>query len=374
MPSVLPRGALLAGVVAVIILTCGAFAQPIAIQAGRIETAAGEPIENGVIVIEGGRITAIGADVEVPAGAEVIDASGGVVVPGFVHPASNLGLSASGGAAHYRVADELYAHQDAYKRAAKAGFTTLCLRNSANGIGGQAALVRSVAGSADDMLLSDRGPLSITYRADTDTKNAIKTALDKGKDGSAADEKVAPLVHGVKGDVPVLAYCGSPGDVLHLLKLVEPYKSMNLLLHSNSAQVHRVAEELGEKEASVVVPATIHFERYTRNRINVPRLLAEAGAKLACIPANVNSDTLDAFRVSMAELVRAGLDRETAIKSITSNPAEMLGLDYRLGTLAVGKDANLVILDGDIFDARANIQRVLLEGETVYDATLGGIR
>ncbi len=76
----------------------------------------------------------------------------------------------------------------------------------------------------------------------------------------------------------------------------------------------------------------------------------------------------------MGELVRAGLDRDTALRAVTLSPAEMLGLDYRLGSLQPGRDANLVILDGDVFDARAGIQRVLIEGKTVYDAAWGGIR
>lgn len=354
-------------------------AKALAIHAGRIETLAGEAIEDGVVLVVKGRIEAVGAELEVPEGAEVLDARDAVVYPGLVNAVSRLGLSAaSGGKAasnpHHRVADELYPFQDAYKRAARAGFTTLALVPGRPGIAGQAALVRTVAGSAEEMLLSDRGPLVVAFRADTETRNTIKGALDAANRSPSTEGKTAPLAWAVQGEIPTVVTCAGAGEAAHVLKLLEPYKKMHLVLSSPGGDIHRITDRLGERKASIVVPARISFERYTRTRINIPRMLTEAGAKVACRPASDSVAGCEAFRQAMAELVRAGLDREMALKAMTIHPAEMLGLDYRLGSLEQGKDANLIILDGDIFDARAEVLRVLIEGETVYDAAWGGLR
>ena len=93
MSPALPRAIALAALLAASAL--GASADVLAVRAGRIETAAGDAIENGVILIENGRISAVGADVEIPGGTETIDASAGSVVPGFVNPATGIGLSPS---------------------------------------------------------------------------------------------------------------------------------------------------------------------------------------------------------------------------------------------------------------------------------------
>lgn len=354
---------------------------PLAIRAGRIETVAGEPIENGVILIANGRIEAIGTDVKVPEGAEVIDARDGVVCPGFVNPATALGLAArsSGGAAanaHYRTADELYPFQDAYKHAARAGFTTLALWRSVYGIAGQAAVARPVADSAEEMLVSDRGPVVVGFRADTETRSLIKKQLDAAanKQTASRGDKTASLVWATQGEVPLIVQCASSGDIVHALKLLEAYKKAKPVLSGSSRAVYRVIDQLGKKKANIIIPAAIAFEPNTRNRVNIPMLLAKAGAKIACVPASDSVAGYEGLRQSMAELVRGGLTRESALRAVTMNPAEMLGLDYRLGSLDKGKDANLIILSGDVLDARSRVLRVLIEGETAYDAEWGGLR
>ena len=125
---------------------------------------------------------------------------------------------------------------------------------------------------------------------------------------------------------------------------------------------------MAKAKIPVIFPAQIDFEQFTRNRINVPKILAEAGVKIACVPILDNAEGHEDFLRQMAELTKGGLDKETAKKSMTIYPAQMLALDYRLGSLEVGKDANLLILSADPLEVGAKIHQVMLEGKIVYRA------
>ena len=118
-------------------------------------------------------------------------------------------------------------------------------------------------------------------------------------------------------------------------------------------------------------PCLIDFEMFTRNRINVPNMLVRAGTRIACIPADTGLEAHEDFRRQMAELVKCGLDPEAAKKAMTIHPAEALGLDYRLGSLDKGKDANLLILDGDVLDPTTTIHAVMIEGKMAYENPWG---
>jgi len=310
----------------------------LAIKADRVETVTSGLIENGIILIRDGKIIAIGADVEIPDTANIIDASDKTIFPGLVNPSSRIGLSAppGGGPAshpHYRVADELYPFQDAYKRILQAGFTTLGLTPWGNGITGQGAIVRPKGETPEEMLIAESGFLVINFRANDRSKKVTKDALESAKKKmSSIDPKVLPLVKALKGEIPTFVRCNYPAETLHLFKLLKPYDKMKLVLIPGSEN-HRIAKELAKKKIPVIFPARIDFEQFTRNRINIPKMFSDAGIKIACQPKTDSVEGHEDFLREMANLVKCGLDRKIARKSITIYPAEMLGLDYRLGSL-----------------------------------------
>lgn len=352
-----------------------------AIKADRIDTVTSGLIENGVIVIRGGKISAIGADVKIPSTANIIDARDKTVFPGLVNPCSVVGLSGSPGGEpashpHYRVADELYPFQDAYRRILQAGFTTLGLTPGGNGIAGQGAIVRPVGSTPEAMVITESGFLMIRFEANDKAKKVITDAFEsakpalsaaEGKQTDSADPKVKPLVRALQGEIPTFVRCGGPGATMHLLPLLKPYEKMKWVLVAGPEN-YRIAEKLAKAKIPVVLPAQIDFEEFTRNRINVPKILAEAGVKIACVPIMDNAEGHEDFLRQMAELTKGGLDKETAKKSMTIYPAQMLALDYRLGSLEVGKDANLLILSADPLEVGAKIHQVMLEGKIVYRA------
>lgn len=345
----------------------------VAIKADRVETVTSGSIENGVIVIRNGKISAIGSDVEIPDTANIIAVRDKTVFPGLVNPSSRIGLSSSPGSQpashpHYRVADELYPFQDAYERILQAGFTTLGLIPGGGGIAGQGAVVRPVGRTAKDMLIAESGLLAIDFQANDKAKRVIRDALESAKNKtSSTDPRIKPLVRALQGEIPTFVQCRQPGEVLHLLKLLKPYGKMKLVLIPGY-ETFRIVKELDEKKIPVIFPAQIDFERFTRNRINVSKILADAGVKIACRPKADSVRGHEDFLRQMAELVKLGLDKEVAQKSVTIYPAEMLGVDYRLGSLEVGKDANLLILSGDPLDVRTRIEQVMVEGKIVYQA------
>jgi imidazolonepropionase-like amidohydrolase len=344
----------------------------IAIKANRIDTVASGVVENGVLLIRGGKISAIGANIEIPHTANVIDARDKTLFPGLVNPVSGIGLSASPRAKatstpHYRVLDELYPLQDVYRRVQQAGFTTVGLLPSGRGISGQGAIVRLTGQTPEEMLVTKSGPLMIHFEAEEQSKKVLRNALESAqKQTDSTDPKVKPLTEALQGGIPVFIRCDTPGETVHLLPLLKSYEKMKWVLVAG-LENYRIAETLAKANIPVILQARIHHEAGTLNRINVHRILAEAGVKIACIPIG-NVEGSEDFLHAMALLVRYGLDEDTAKKAMTLHPAQMLGVDYRLGSLEVGKDANLLILTADPFDAGAKIHQILLEGKSVYQA------
>jgi len=370
--------------------------EAIAIKADRIDTVTSGVIENGIIVITDGRIKAIGNDIEIPDVAEVIDVPDKTIFPGIVNPSSRIGLSLppTGGPAsnpHYRVVDELYPHQDQYKRILGAGFTTMGLlpgdrgtmsyysgygyffggRSPIPGITGQGAVIRPTGNNPEEMIVAESGFIMIYFQANDKVKKVIKSALDSAKNKANSDDpKVQPLVEALEGRIPTFVVCNLPGEMLHLFELLEPYDKMKPVLIAG-IETHLVAEELAKRKIPVILPARIDFKRNTRTRINVPRLLDEVGVKIALKPESNSVRGHEDFLMQVAELVKSGLNRQVAKKAITVNPAEMLAIGYRLGSLDVGKDANLLILTGDPLDVGTKIDKVMIEGKIVYEAPWG---
>lgn len=347
-----------------------------AIKADRIETLAGDAIENGVILIRDTKIIKVGSDIEVPAEATVIDASDKTVFPGLINPVSTLGLSGSGRGgpasyAQYRVVDELYPFQHDYQRALQAGFTTLALVPGEIGIRGQSVVIKPVGRSKDEMIVAETGALWIGFEPNQRAKDLLQRTFQSAKNKRDSDgPDVAPLKKALSGDMPVFAFCDSAAATVHLLEVLDEFKDMKLVLVIGSESSY-LAEQLAKKKIPVVVRASIDYELFTRNRMNVPRMLAEAGVTIACRPILRDVTAYEDFRRQMAELVKCGLDAQTAKRAMTLYPARALGLDYRLGTLEKGKDANLLILDGDILDVRTTISSVMIEGKTVYENPWG---
>jgi imidazolonepropionase-like amidohydrolase len=117
------------------------------------------------------------------------------------------------------------------------------------------------------------------------------------------------------------------------------------------------------------------LQPFTRRDRNLPAEFVAAGAKLAFVPRSDSQAAYRSWLTDVGSVVRFGLDREVALRALTLEPAEVLGVADRVGSLAAGKDANLILLDGDPLEPATRIQMVILDGKNVYEyeaPTTGG--
>jgi hypothetical protein len=353
-----------------------------------------------------------------------IGLSGGpVAVDAPTGPARGSALPQFGGGAvrsvanpHYRVVDELYPYDASYGRLARAGVTTLALSPSGSTFSGQGAVVRTVGASPEAMTLVPSALLSVGFAANTQTLDLIRSTFegvrpqpDPGADDGSGDfgppfaaknaqgdaddntqgrgqrrggggfagpggpatgnaeERRAPVLKAFNGAIPTFINCPDDASVSYALPLFQAFATLKPVYILNAPDSYRIAYALGAKKASVIVSAALVTEPLTTNRINLPLILQKAGAKIACRPPTDDVEGYRNLRFKMGELVKNGLDRDVALRAVTLSPAEMLGVSDRVGSLDVGHDGNVLLLDGDPLEARTRLQTVLLEGKVVYD-------
>ncbi|MFL5341419.1 MAG: amidohydrolase family protein [Gemmataceae bacterium] len=399
---------------------------PLAIRNAVVETlAAAGRIEGATVLVRDGKIAAVGTDVAVPDNATVIDAAGGTVMPGVIDPYFEVTIAAGaadaaaprtivgrggrpggmggfgnrgGGAAFTRVADNFYPFDPGYKPLPRVGLTRLNLVTTG---AGQAAVVRVTPADPEHMLELADGTAYATVTNSTDSLDQVRTKLDSAARSLRLGTRPAPgspqaagtqlwnEVH--DGKTALVAQCGSPAAVLHLLKAIEPYRSVQLVLFLTGDAIYETASALKDHKARVILRPGLDLVPNTRDRFNPARLLHEAGVEFAFSltarpPAQPAAGRLGAaptptdeaettppltidvdfplFPVAM--LVKTGLPRRQALEALAKKPATLLGLDKTHGTIEPGKSADLLLFTGDPLDPASRLRRTLIDGRTAY--------
>ena len=377
----------------------------LAITNARIHPVTQPGIERGTIVIRGGTIAAVGADVPVPAGAEVIDAAGADVYPGWIDARSTLGLQ-DPGAGGYADTNEMLDfnpqvrsvvafHNDSVSIPVTRanGVTTVAVTPSGGLLGGQVAVmnldgwtweestVKAYVGSAfqfPTLGRPRRGPDPDRDKPYDDLKKDRDAKLDElaellertrayAKAGSdrATDWVLEALVPVVEGELRLMTRANSETDIRDAVAFAERV-GVRLVI-SGGLEAPLVAQELAEKDIPVIFGPVLtlptredlpHAATYA-----APGELARAGVKVAFGTGDANNGRLLPYHVAQA--VAWGLDRDEAIKALTINAAEILGVADRLGSIEPGKMANLVITKGDPLEIRTEVTHVLINGRDV---------
>lgn len=383
--------------------------ETVAITGGHVVPVSGPPIENGTVLLVEGKIQAVGPKVKVPRRATVVDASGMWVLPGFVEPHAHLGVheEAEGWAgqdtnemtdpngARLRALDAINPDDEGFRDALSGGVTTAVIKpGSGNPIGGQTVALKCWGRIVDEMVLKE--PVSVKSALGENPKRVygdqkklpstrlgvaavIRDAFTKAEDyrdtRAAARDRKEPfdrdptseiLVRVLDGEIPWCQHVHRADDIATAIRLAEEFGYRLVINHGTEGYL--VADLIAARKIPVIIGPlfTSRSKVELRQRsLRNPGLLARAGVQIAIttdhpvVPIH--------FLVHQATLaVKEGLDREEALRSLTINPAQMLGLDDRVGSLTAGLDADVVIWSGDPLDVMSRALRVYVAGREVY--------
>ncbi|MEM6327672.1 MAG: amidohydrolase family protein [Bacteroidota bacterium] len=361
------------------------------------------PIENGTVVIREGRIVAVGpsASVRVPRGAEVIDVSGKVLMPGIVDTHSHVGSGDGGDSSSpmhpdARILDALDPRSDSFERARAGGITTLnVMPGSGHLMSGQTAYLKTRdANTIEGMLVCDdplteicggmkmaNGTNSLRGRNGFPGTRARSAAIVRDAfldalayrakaDSTSRDLRMEGLLEVLDGRRQVHFHTHRHDDVLTALRLGREFGFTPVLHHVSEGW--RVAEEIAEAgaPASIIVLDSPGGKLEARGLIfRTGKVLEDAGVDVAYHTDDYVTDSR-LFLRSAALGVRAGMSREKALEAMTMAGARMLGMADRIGSLETGKDADLIVLSGDPLSIYTRIEQTWVEGTKVFDLAI----
>jgi len=384
--------------------------QVLAIRGGRIVTLAGPAIASGTVVIENGRITAVGTDAAVPSGAEIIDAGGLQVYPGLFDAISRIGLTEIGAVdvtedmqelgdynPHLLALTAVHPASEHIPVARANGITHTVAAPTARpgGIGGQGSLLHMAGWTVEEMLIAPsvgmvlEWPSLQTRRFNFATRSMSQQSFREAKEaydervsqiedwleaarqyaqavkaGSTVerDLKLEALAKVTSGEMPFLVNAGSEREISDALAFAERNEVRIVIVGGREAW--KVADKLAAADVPVLLGPTQalpgtrddgYDEMYAQ-----PGQLHAAGVKFAFATFDASSARTLPYEAGSA--VSFGLPREEALKAITINGAEILGVGDRLGTVEVGKIANLIVTDGDPLEIQTQIKYLIING------------
>jgi imidazolonepropionase-like amidohydrolase len=373
-----------------------------AIKAETIYTVSGEPIKNGVILIKDGKIEKVGTatSVSIPKNYEVVNAK--VVTPGLVDARSVVGLSgylniptdqdqlekSSPIQPELRAIDAYNTEEKLVAFVRENGVTTM---HTGHGIGalvsGQTMIVKTKPGKIDDVTMVPMEMLAMTIGTavqgnftspGTKAKQIamIRAELIKAqnymqkqndKDSSkrpATDLKYEALSKLLKGEVKALVTVNSMNDIMNAIRLAKEFKFK--LVIDGAAEAYRMIDEIKANNVEVILHATM-----ARNGSDMVNMTRESAGILNAAGIAVSIETgfegyvpkTHVLLYEAALAVTYGMPYEAALKSVTLNPAKLLGIDKKVGSIEKGKDADMVLFDGDPFEYLTKISGVMIDGQ-----------
>ncbi|WP_299517875.1 amidohydrolase [uncultured Serinicoccus sp.] len=381
----------------------------LAIVGARVVPVEGEVIEDGTVVVREGRIAALGPRdlVDVPEDVEVVEAAGSWLLPGLVDAHVHLGVWEEGEGwagldgnettdpvmAAARAIDAINPREQGFDDALGAGVTTVNVNpGSANPIGGQAVALKTYGRYVDEMVL--RNPSGIKaalgenpkrvygeQKKTPATRLGVALVLRKAfaaarsyqaKVAAAGDTPVEAdlvseaLVKVLEREIPWRQHCHRADDIATAIRLAEEFGYRLVLDHGTEAYL--VADLVAERDIPVLYGPMI----VSRSKVEVrhrspkaPGILDRAGVQVSIITDHPVVP-IDHLITQVALAVREGMDRDAALRAVTVNPARVLGVEDRVGSLVVGKDADLALWSGDWLDLQSRVLRTWIDGVEVY--------
>ena len=400
----------------------------VAIRGATVMTATKGVIENGTVVIQDGKIAAVGKDVPIPAGATVIDATGKFLMPGIIDTHSHMGVyswpevkSNSDGneathpiMAQVRAEDGVNLEDPAFKRAPAGGGATIqVLPGSANMVGGESFVCKLRLGSLDTMrfagaprgikmasgespkrVYGGRGQLPSTrmgnfavLREHLEKAREYKRKWDgyaakkaKGEEASSPDKdlKLEMLRDVMDGKVRVHIHCYRMDEMATLIAVAKEF-GFKIASFQHALEAYKVADLLAREDIAVATWADwwgFKMEAWDGIPWNAA-LCAKAGVR-----TSIHSDSSDGVQrlyTEAAKCIRYGFSEEDALKAITVVPATILGVEKQTGSIEAGKDADLALFSKHPFDVTTLVEKTWIDGKLVFDRKVnkdfyGGVR
>jgi imidazolonepropionase-like amidohydrolase len=402
-----------AALAALLAIPAAAQGQVIAITGGTVHPVSGPKIERGIVLIRDGKIAEVGANIAVPAGARVIDATGKVVTPGLINANTQLGLSEGGGpqfsggyndtrargtrgvAASFRAWEGFNPASTFITPARQGGVTTVMIAPSGGMIGGQSALLNLGGDRLEDMLVqrarggpavamsasfsagaadaASRGELLGRLREllqDAKAFGASRTAFERNATRSFAAPRadLDALQAVVDTTLPLVVEVDRASDIRAVLDLTRRDKLPLKLILLGAAEGWQVAGDIAAAKVPVMVGAMSNipgsFDVLGARQENAA-LLRAAGIPVVLI-SNGSDDAqnfnVQNIRYEAGNAVAYGMSWDDALRAVTLAPAEVFGVADRIGSLRPGRDANIVIWDGDPFEFATKAETVLIRG------------
>ena len=392
-------------------IVAGAAADPgvLVIRGARVVPVSGPEFPVGTIVVRGGRIEAVGRDLAVPPGAEVVEAAGLVAYPGLIDACSSLGLNEISNVAatvddaeigrfnpQVRVADALHMDSVHVPIARAGGITAAHVVPSGAFIAGQSALVRLAGRVPADRIVRSPAFMRVRFqdtpqflggrmvpggkldelsrelkellgRARLYGKARAAAAKDTARPAAGFDETMEFMLPVVEGRLPVMFDVGTKEEIEAALKLIKEEKLRAVLFGAGEAE--KATASLKEAGVPVILSNMYGFPPSWEDgydaRYRLPAMLEAAGVTFALASDKYLPPYCIDLPYQASKAAAFGLDRTAALRSVTLRPAQILGVGDLMGSLEAGKAADIVLADGDILDRRTRIVKVFIDGRPV---------
>ncbi|MBM0067247.1 amidohydrolase [Alkalicoccobacillus gibsonii] len=365
-----------------------------------------EYIEEAQLVINGGKIEAIGRDVTIPSEAEIIDLSGKYVTPGLIDVHTHLGVHPEGlgieghdfnetsdaSTPYVRSLDGISPQDKSFIEARKNGVTTVqILPGSANVIGGEIVAVKTIGHVVDEMVIKSpsgmkaalgenpkkvhgsKGKSAVTrmgvaglLRKELMRAEDYQKSLENGT-VTSRDLGLEQLAKVIRREIPLRVHAHRADDIATVLRIKNEFNIDVTIEHCTEG--HLIVDHLANNPVPIAVGPTMSAKskQELANKAWDTMVLFEERN----IPFAMTTDhpvvTIDHLLTTVKTAVNHGLSEETALKAITSQAAVHIGLADQVGSLKEGLDADLVIWNDSPFQLMAKVEQTLINGETVYN-------
>lgn len=378
------------------------------IKNGKIYTMENREIFIGDIRILDGHISEIGAHLEQLEDDDVLDATNKYVYPGLVEAHCHLGMEESSirmegndvnessdpVTPHVRAIDGCNPMDETIRHACEAGVTTVAAGpGSANVIGGTFMVYKTYGNCIDDMVIKNpvamkcafgENPKRVYQESKIKTRMNIaallretlyktKEYMEKKESARrnagntpAYDMRLEAMIPVLKKEIPLKCHAHRADDILTIIRIAKEFDIDVTLDHCTDGEV--IKEKIKESGYPAIVgPALTHKSKFelANKSFTTPKTLMDEGVLVAI---TTDSPVIPQEYLSLCAglAMKAGMEEIEALEAITINPAKILGLDNRLGSLKAGKDADIVICDGSILDSLTKVDYTIINGKVVY--------